>query len=266
MRLPRLKFLSGYFKKYREGTRLLYEGERWERLSRDISVIVSSRHRLMTDTVLLADFSLPRTGERCVEFGTGCGAIPLIWAGRSHPAEIMALEVQQEAADMAARSVKENRLESLITIFHMDLRSVREIVSLRNLGLVCCNPPYQQNGSGQQSEERQRQLARHDGSCPLDELAQAAARVLRFGGRFCLCHRPERLCAVITALQAANLEPKKLRFVQQREEKAPFLFLLQAVKGGKPGLKVEPVLFLQGENGRSEEIRRIYGDYGEQGK
>ena len=95
-------------------------------------------------------------------------------------------------------------------------------------------------------------------------LAAAARRFLRWGGKFCFCQRPERLPAVLAELTAAGLEPKRLRFVQQRPDREPFLFLVEAVRGGRPGLRVEPVLFVEGDRGGwSEEMLKIYGEYKE---
>ena len=83
-------------------------------------------------------------------------------------------------------------------------------------------------------------------------------RQLRYGGRFCLCHRPERLADVICALREAGLEPKRLRLVQQRPASAPWLLLAEGRRGGKPGLRVEPPLIVEGEGGFSPEMLRVY--------
>ena len=59
-----------------------------------------------------------------------------------------------------------------------------------------------------------------------------------------------------------GLEPKKLRLVQQRQNSAPMLFLLEARRGGKPGLQILPTLLVEDENGAfSKEMLEIYGEY-----
>lgn len=90
-------------------------------------------------------------------------------------------------------------------------------------------------------------------------MVAAAARLLKFGGRFCLCQRPERLCDVLTLLRQQGLEPKRVRFVQQRPGSAPWLFLCEGKKGAKPFLQVEAPLLIEGEDGFSEELLKIYG-------
>lgn len=248
----------------------MQEKEHWEPLSKNISVFVSQTHHFSTDTLLLAQFSLPKKGERCADFGTGCGTIPLWWCARGKPGHIFAVEIQPDAAGMAAKSVEKNDLFQKISVLGMDFRNLKAYArshqELQNLDLIVCNPPYKQKNTGIQNAAEGLRIARHEETCTLQELSQAVSAVLRVGGKFCLCQRPERLCDVLEQMRVAKIEPKRLRFVQQRMEKAPKLFLLEGVKGGKPGLSIEPVLLIEGQNGYSQEMIEIYGDYREAGR
>ena len=95
--------------------------------------------------------------------------------------------------------------------------------------------------------------------CPFDALCAAAARALRWGGRFFLVHKPERLVDLMTGLRAARLEPKRIRFVRHRAENAVNLVLIEARLGGGPGLQFEPDLVLYTQTGElSAAGRRIY--------
>lgn len=114
-------------------------------------------------------------------------------------------------------------------------------------------------GGGILSEWESEKIARHETQCSLADVVAAAARLLKFGGRFCLCQRPERLCDVLTLLRQQGLEPKRVRFVQQRPGSAPWLFLCEGKKGAKPFLQVEAPLLIEGEDGFSEELLKIYG-------
>ena len=245
---------------------MLLEGERLEPLSREISVIVSNEHRFNTDTILLAAFSSPKAGEVCADFGTGCGTIPLIWCGKSKPKKIFAVEIQEDACSMARRSVAWNHLTNMIDVVNGDIKNLR--VDGRSvpcgLDLIACNPPYKAEGTGIKNPNEVLRVARHEVACSFQDIAYSASSLLRWGGRFCCCLRPERLCDAITILRGTGLEPKRLRFVQQRQGKSPSLFLMQANRGGKPGMTVEPVLFIEKEvGGFTEEMLGIYGDYGE---
>lgn len=240
-------------------------GEKLEPLSAGISVITGKNHTFNTDTILLANFSMPRPGEICADLGTGCGTIPLLWCARSNPRRVYAVELQKEACNLAQRSVRLNKLENQVEVIHEDIKTLRQNRSLPfNLDRIACNPPYKPNNTGVHSAREEQRIARHEVACGFSDIAAAAAAFLRWSGRFFCCLRPERLCDTMLILRSVALEPKRLRFVQQRAGKAPFLFLLQANRGGRPGLKVEPTLFIESENGGfSEEMLKIYGDYKE---
>ncbi len=245
---------------------MLLENEHLEPLSIDVSVIVSNEHRFNTDTILLASFSAPKAGETCADFGTGCGTIPLIWCARSKPEKVYAVEIQEDACSMARRSAELNGLSEIIDVVNCDIKNLhmRGGPVPHNLDMIACNPPYKAEGAGLKNPNESLRVARHEVACSFTDIASAASSRLRWGGRFCCCLRPERLCDAMTALRGAGLEPKRLRFVQQRTGKAPSLFLLQSNRGGKPGIIVDPVLLIEKENGGfTEEMIQIYGEYGE---
>lgn len=240
----------------------MVDGQRTEPLGNGVQIIVSDDHHFATDTVLLADFAKPAAREKAVDLGSGCGTIPLLWSRGNAPAHTVAVELQQEACDMLVRSIAMNCLEEKITVLHADLRNLKGLLPLGVFDLVVCNPPYKTLGSGLVNPSYAQKLARHEYTCTVSDAAMAASSLLRFGGRFCLCQRPERLCDSIQAFRQAGLEPKRLRFVQPREDKAPKLFLIEAKKGARPGGHcTEPALFIE-RNGRlSDEMRAIYGSY-----
>ena len=233
----------------------------WEPLSRGYGVWVSPQHRFSTDTLLLAQFSMPRRGERCADFGTGCGAIPVLWCARSEAEMVYAVEIQQDACGLLSQTIARNGLSGRLKVLCADLCSREDLKPLRELHVVACNPPYKPVGTGILCREKAESTARHETDCTIEAVAEAAARVLRYGGRFCVCQRPERLGDVMEAFRKHGLEPKRLQCVQQRRGKAPFLFLLEGRKGGKPFLKVEPVLFVEEAGQFTKEMMAIYGDY-----
>ena len=237
---------------------------RWEPLTREGRVLVTKEHGFGTDTVLLARFAAPRAGERAAELGAGCGAASLLWGLSSGEVRVDAVELQEEACGLLRRSVAENRLEERLAVHHADLRALEGVLDAGRCDLVACNPPYPPAGSGKASDDPARRMARHEETGTLREIAQAAGRLLRFGGRFCLCQRPERLCDVLLALREASLEPKRLRFVQQREGSAPNLFLAEGKKGARPGLQLLPNLIIEDRaGGYTRELEALYGSYRE---
>lgn len=241
-----------------------------EPLGNGVRIFVSDRHHFTTDTILLADFAKAKRSDKAADLGTGCGTIPLLWTREDPPNQIAAVEIQDDATELLTESIAlntENGIErvSRITPIHADLRELKGKLSFGYYTLVTCNPPYKPEGTGLKNPDEGKTTARHETDCTIEDVCRAASQLLQFSGRFCLCLRPERLCDVTEALRKYDLEPKRLRFVQQRPDKAPKLFLLEARRGSKKGfLKVEPTLFIENDSGSfSEEMKEIYGTYKE---
>ena len=234
-----------------------------ELLGGGCEIFVSQSYHFSTDTILLADFSKPKENKKCVELGTGCGTIPILWCKGRRNLEIAAVEIQENACTLAQKSVGHNHLDDKITIVNADLKDIKGKLKFGYYDLVACNPPYKLGGSGITNPKNSMQIARHETECTLDDICFAASKLLQFGGKFCICQRPERLADVTESMRKFDIEPKRLRLVQQRISKPPKLFLLEGRKGGNRGfLDVMPTLFIENENGGfSEEMINIYGNY-----
>lgn len=234
-----------------------------EPLGGGLSIYVTDSYHFSTDTILLAHFSQPKGKKKCADLGTGCGTIPLLWLRENKNLDIAAVEIQPDACELANKSVEYNDLGQFLTIIHCDLKELKGTLPFGCYDVVACNPPYKLGGSGIQNPESAKLIARHETECTLDDIFEAASKLLQFGGRFCVCQRPERLADVMESMRRFSIEPKVLRLVQQRTSKAPKLFLLEGRKGGKRGyLDVLPTLFIEDEHGGfSREMLDIYGAY-----
>ena len=242
---------------------MLREGERIDDLQRDGLRIIqrTDGFRFGTDAVLLADFAGVKKGERVADMGTGTGVLPLLLSARAQDTTFDAFEIQPEVADMAARSVQLNGLESRIRIHHVDCRSAASVIGHERCHLVVSNPPYTRGGAGLVSPEQTRALSRSDSDCPIDAWIAACSRVLKNGGRLCCVFPAPRFLELCDAMRAARVEPKRVRFVVARETSAPKLVLTEGLKGGRPGLHVQPMLITHDAGGNfTQEMRRIYGE------
>ena len=188
------------------------EHEKLEPLGKDMSIIVSRAHTFGTDAILLADFSNPKKKETLCDLGTGCGIIPLLWC-KKETGDITAVDIQPAACDQLERSLSLNGLKDRVNVVNADLRSLKGVLNFGSFDLVTMNPPYKPVGTGIESESEADKIARHETMCTVDDAVKAAASLLRFGGRFCMCHRPERLCDIICSMRENKLEVKRLRFV-----------------------------------------------------
>ncbi|MEA4965806.1 MAG: methyltransferase [Oscillospiraceae bacterium] len=215
---------------------------------------------LGTDSVLLADFvSLPPHAA-VFDLGAGAGTLGLLLCAGNPDCRVTGLELQEAAVAQAAADIAARGLSERLAVLPGDLRRVSEYAPAGKSDAVVCNPPYFPVGSGAVAAIPGLALSRTELGCTFADVSAAAAYLLRWGGRFFLVHRPERLCDLLTELRRQRLEPKRLRLVRCRPASPPALVLLESRLGGKPGLNIEPDLLLQDENGReSAEYQRIYG-------
>lgn len=242
----------------------LYKDEHIEYIGADgqLPLIVSSSHTFGTDALLLADFAKVKNGQKVCDFGTGCGIIPFYWLRECTPKELFAVEIQEKACEQVRRSKMLCKEAELLQLLHCDLREVKGKIEAGSLDVVTMNPPYNATQHGMASHDAARKTARSEVSGTLEEICKAAADLLKFGGSFCICLRPERLSEAMVAMHNAGLEPKRLRFAHQKPTDVPWLFLLEGKRGRKAGLQVEKPLCLQTPDGEiSEELLRIMGSY-----
>lgn len=242
----------------------LFETEHIEYLKPNFGLVVSPRHTFGTDAVLLSAFAAPKRQDTVCDLGTGCGVIPMLWARDGLCKKIDGVEIQTAGVNQLARSVTANHLEEKVFVHHADLCALSGILPQGAYDLVTMNPPYKAANTGIESTASHEKIARHETLCTFADVASAAKYLLRFGGRLCICFRPERLADAMRCMQAQNIEPKRLRLVSKNTQSAPWLCLLEGRFGGKVGMQIEPNLFIYDEQGiLSSEMRRIYGAYKE---
>ena len=167
------------------------------------------------------------------------------------------LDIQEKAITQLKMTLSENKIDTIVPV-QADLKELWEGAPLGQLSLVTCNPPYKAPNAGMQSLSEAQKIARHEILCDINDVCRAASRLLKFGGRFCLCNRPERLSDVITAMKNNDIEPKRLRLVSKNPDTAPWLFLIEGKKGSKPFMTVEPQMYVWNENGYTDEMQSIY--------
>lgn len=235
---------------------------KFERLSDEIYIEVSAEHTFGTDALLLAYFASPKNNDRTMDMGTGCGIIPFLWLRNSKQSPVHCLDIQQNAIEQVKRSIERNALQGRLVPHLCDLREIRSEFPAEGFSLVTMNPPYKPVGTGIESKSNSAKIARHEICCNIEDAVKAAAYLLKFGGRFCMCHRPERLADAVCLMRQYSLEPKRLRFVTDKKGQEPFLFLIEGKKNAKPFLRVEPLLQIKKENGKfTREMLAVYGSY-----
>ena len=211
----------------------------------------------MTDTFLLGAFTRTKPRERLCDLGSGTGLLGLLLLSRRAGLKVHNVELQQEALALSERTMAANGLPA--RHYCADLRHLQGVLDAGSFDLVVSNPPYFAARSGPSASGQALRLAREEAGCTIEELCQAAGRLLRWGGRLSLVYRPERLCDLLRAMRQAGIEPKRLRLVQSTPDSAPSLLLCEGRRGGKSGLQLEPPLLLKDAQGQeTDEYRSIY--------
>lgn len=211
------------------------------------------------DAVFLANYVRVKPNARVLDLGTGTGIIPLLLAGKTDAREIVGLEIQEESADMASRSVAYNALENRIKIVHGDIKRAAELFSAASFQTITCNPPYMVKQEALENPYAPKNIARHEILCTFEDVAKATAYLVQPGGSLYLVHKPFRLAEIIYTLKKYKLEPKRMRLIHPYVNKEPSLVLIEAVRGGGVNLRVEPPVIIYQEAGvYTEEVGRMY--------
>ncbi|MCQ4831823.1 MULTISPECIES: tRNA1(Val) (adenine(37)-N6)-methyltransferase [Hungatella] len=240
----------------------LKSDERLDDLQRNGYQIIQKKNGFCfgMDAVLLSGFARVKQGEKAIDLGTGTGIIPILLEAKYEGEYYTGLEIQDEMADMAARSVALNHLEEKVSIVKGDIKEASRLFGAASFDVVTSNPPYMNDAHGLKNPDLPKAISRHEVLCTLDDVTREAARLLRPGGRFYMVHRPHRLIEIITALTKYKLEPKRMKMVHPFVEKDANMVLIEAVRGGKSMIKVEaPIVVYQEPGVYTQEIYDIYG-------
>lgn len=240
----------------------LKQGERIDDLQRGGYHIIQNPEKFCfgMDAVLLTGFAQVGEQDTLLDIGTGTGIIPLLMEAKYHPKHLVGLEIQEESADMARRSVAMNALSDKIDIVTGDVKEADGIFQSASFDCITCNPPYMIGQHGIINPEAPKAIARHEILCTLEDVIRTSAKLLRPGGHFYMVHRPFRLVEIMTKLSQYKLEPKRMRLVHPYVDREPNMVLIEAVRGGKPRMIVEPPFILFDEPGEySAEVKEKYG-------
>ncbi len=212
------------------------------------------------DAVLLSNFARVKKGEKVLDLGTGTGIIPILLTAKTEGESFVGLEIQEESADMARRSVVHNHLETKVEIVTGDIKETADVFGLASFDVITTNPPYMIGQHGITNVLDTKAIARHEVLCTLEDILRESARVLKPRGRFYMVHRPFRLAEIFSKMVQYGIEPKRMRMVHPYVDKEPNMVLIEGVRGGNPRMTVERPLIVYKETGvYSDELLGEYG-------
>ena len=241
-------------------TELVKAGERVDDLQNGFYVIQNQdKFCFGMDAVLLSGFARIRKGDHVLDMGTGTGIIPILLKSKTKGEHFTGLEIQEECADMASRSVAYNSLESAIDIVCGDIKEAAGIFGAASFDVVTSNPPYMIGAHGLQNPHMAKAIARHEVLCTLEDVVSQASKVLKDRGRFFMVHRPFRLAEIFSVLTRYKLEPKRMQLVYPYIDREPNMVLIEALKGGNSRITVEkPLIVYEKPRVYTKDILEIY--------
>ena len=212
------------------------------------------------DSILLSDFAKQiKKGVRVLDLGTGTGIIATLLCGKTELSEIIGIEVQEEVADMAKRSIQVNHLEDRFKIIQDNILNLSNHFEKNTFEAIVTNPPYKKKETGIQNEDTRKLISRHEIEANLEDFIKISKDMLKDKGEFYIVYRPERLIDLLSLMRKYKIEPKKIRFVYSNVNAVSKLVLVQGVKNARPFFKLEPNLYIYDDNGNyTEEILKIY--------
>ena len=213
------------------------------------------------DSVLLANFvTLKLTDKKIIDLCSGNAPVPMLMSFRTK-ARIFGVELQKYIYDMGLESIKENGLDKQIKFINEDVKNLDKIYERESFDVVTCNPPYfKYKDDSLINENEGKAIARHEVYVKLEDIISTSQYLLKNGGTFAMVHRPDRLIEIINLMQKYKKKKKKIRLVYPKENKNANMLLIEGIKNGKSGLKVEKALIVHDNNGiYVDEIRKMFG-------
>ena len=212
------------------------------------------------DSVLLSDFAKNiRNNSKVIDLGTGTGIINILLSGKTNASEFIGVEIQEEVAEMAKRSIELNKLENKIKIINENILNLKELYKQKSFDVVVTNPPYKKINTGLVNDENKKIISRHEITARLEDFINIASYLLKDYGEFYMVHRPDRLVDIFNIMRKEKIEPKLIKFVYPNKNKKTNLVLIKGVKNGNPFLEYENNLFVYNEDGTyTDDILKIY--------
>ena len=212
------------------------------------------------DSVILSDFAKNvKPNSNIMDLGTGTGILPILLSAKTEAKKIWGIEIQEDVANMAKRSILLNKLEEKIEIINENILNLESKFEKNSIDVIVTNPPYKKKGTGVINEKESKLISRHEITASLEDFIEISSKLLKDKGEIFMVHRPERLVDILYLMRNKKIEPKNIRFVYANKESEPKLILVRGVKNAKEFLKVEKNLYIYNEDGNySDEILKIY--------
>lgn len=213
------------------------------------------------DSVLIARFLLENISNdnEILDIGTGNAVIPLIIQTEIKN-QIIAFEIQKESYELAKENVSYNKVET-INLINDDIKNIDKY-NFPKFDNIICNPPFFKKGSGRESLNTKRNIARYEEELDLETLLSIVINHMSLRGSFYLVHRTNRLNELLTLLKKKDLSIKKICFVHTKDNEPSTMFLCEIKQGALKEINVLFPLVINNNDGsyKPNIIKKYFGD------
>ncbi len=202
-------------------------------------------YRFSMDSLVLASQVNPAGIRTVIDAGCGCGVISLILAKKFPDLQITGIEIQPELFAFARQNTLLNHLDKQVSLICRDINHVtaEDLNSLSDL--LISNPPYKKKDTGRLNPDPVKAVARHELYLNLDQLFQAADRLLSKNGRLMVILPADRCDDLEAAMQKNNFHPVSLQFILTHPSQPARRVILSAAKQPAASFTVLPALTIQ---------------------
>ena len=214
------------------------------------------------ESVLLPCFVIiNKDTNKILDLCTGNAPIPLVLSTKTK-AKIYGVEIQEDVYELGKKSVEINNLSNQIELINDDVKNISNKFESDTFDIITCNPPYFKDiDTSKKNDDIHKIIARHEVSLTMEDIAKVVRKLLKNDGKFYMVHRTERFLELTNLLMSYNIMPKRVRFIYPKENTESNLFMLEAVKNGKYGLKLESPLYVHNNDGSyKEEILKMFNE------
>ena len=123
----------------------LKENERIDDLELNNLKIIQNKNGFCfgMDSVLLSDFAKNiKPNTKVIDLGTGTGILPILLSAKTKASKIVGIEIQEDVANMANRSVELNNLQNRLEIICENIKNLKNVYETNSFDAIVTNPPY----------------------------------------------------------------------------------------------------------------------------
>lgn len=240
---------------------MLKPHERIDELYREKMRIIQSSETFSfsIDALLLGNFvKINKRDNRIMDLCSGNGIIPLLLSYRTMQ-PIDAVEIQDVLVDMAERSIQMNEKMNQITMYNLDIKTLKTSMEHSSYDVITVNPPYFTSNQPLKDKGHQ-SIARHELHIDLKGIVEACRYLISNKGRLYMVHRAERSAEVFTELHKHGFRVRRAQYVYNDvNSKTAMFIVLEAIFNSNAYADILPPFYIyNADKTYSNEMLEVY--------